>query len=222
MLRRNNSNKVIKHYAPSEWADFVRGLVSGADHEQMQQHLDGGCPECHQIEDLLARFAACAAVEAQYEPPAYALHYARSIYRLQQPEEVRILPRIIAKVVYDSFRAPPLLAGVRGQQEMTRQVLYRAGNYYLDFRLEHKQGSSEMSLVGQITDRHHPEGGVADIPVQLLSHNSVVAEARSNQFGEFQMRYRPAPSLRLYAPVQAGTEGIEIRLDKILSPHKEQ
>src|SRR5512146_1102524 len=116
------TGKTIKHYAPCEWADFVRGVSPAGDRDNMQRHLDGGCAECRQMAELLSRVAASAIDDLASGPPAYALHYVRSIYRLQQPEQVRILPRVIARVVYDSFRGP-LLAGVRGQRQMTRQVL---------------------------------------------------------------------------------------------------
>jgi len=63
--------------------------------------------------------------------PQYALRCARTIFILQQPQKVQILPRIPVRLLYDSFREP-LPAGLRTQQRLSRQALYQAGDYSLD------------------------------------------------------------------------------------------
>jgi hypothetical protein len=204
-----------RHYSETAWVDFVRGLLSAPERETMQEHLEAGCAECAKTAALLAKVTAHAGADGDYEPPDYAVHYARSLFRLQQPEEVRFRC-LMAKIVYDSFREP-LFAGMRNLQQMTRQVLYEAGSYYLDFCLEHKQGNAEISLLGQITDRERPDSGMANVPVLLLVGESVVAEARTNTFGEFRMQYKPARSLRLYSFVRPGVEGIQIQLGNLIS-----
>jgi hypothetical protein len=206
----------LKHYSTTEWVDFARGLGTQADRKDMHDHLESGCTECGRTAGLFAKVAAKAAREAEYDIPEYVLHYAHLIYRLQQPEEVRMLPHTIATLIFDSFRGP-LPAGVRSQRQMVRQVLYQAGSYFLDFRLEHERNSIEMTLMGQITNSEHPDKGIADLQVLLLSEERVIAKALSNQFGEFRLKYQAAQSLRLYAPVSEGNEGIEVPLGGILS-----
>jgi hypothetical protein len=130
---------------------------------------------------------------------------------------VKLAPGFIAKLVYDSFRAP-LLAGVRNQQQVVaHQLLYEAGPYHLDLRLQRKIGTPYVVMVGQIASREQPAIGVANVPMLLLSEHSVLSKALSNHLGEFIMEYQPSSSLRLYASVQGSSQRIEVRLGRAFS-----
>src|SRR3989454_4541513 len=166
----------------------------------MQAHLASGCRKCRQPAELLRKVAAAARRHSQVQVPDYALRCARAIFLLQQPEKVQILPRIAARLLYDSFREP-LPAGLRTQQRLSRQALYQAGDYSLDLRLENERGSSRVALVGQIENRKQPGKRLSNVPVQLLSGKQVLAQVVSNSLGEFQMEYMPSKHLRLYVPV---------------------
>ena len=190
----------MKHFDINEWVDFVRGLSPAADREQMQTHLSSGCLRCQRVADLLRRLAATAANETRYQVPRYAEHSVQSIFVLRQPEKVRILPRIAARLVYDSY-LDPLPAGVRTLQRFSHQVLYQAGDFSLDLRLEHEHGSRLVSLVGQIANRKEPGARLASVPVFLMSGKEIVSKATTSPFGEFQMEYEPKSKLRLYAAV---------------------
>lgn len=183
----------------------------------MQQHLDSGCRQCAHIKDLLERFARTTSAEAARAVPDYVTHSARAIFALQRPEKVRILPRILASLVYDSFRQP-LPAGVRAQQQLlSRQAMYEAGNYCVDLRLEHERGSAQVTMVGQILDRSQSGQPLQDVPVLLMSGRELIASAVSNEFGEFQMSYNPRTHLRLHVPVKGDGQRIEVSLKNLAS-----
>ena len=123
---------------------------------------------------------------------------------------MRLLPRTVARLVYDSFREP-LLTGVRSQKYPAHQLMYVAGPYCVDLRLEHERSSQQVRLIGQIANRECGVAGVPDVPVFLLSGNLVVTKTETNRFGEFAMEYAPRNGLRLFAPVP-GESHIEVRL----------
>ncbi len=203
----------MTHYDESKWIDFVRDLVSSRERQRMQTHLDGGCRRCNRSARLLAGAAAVAASDSRWTVPEGAQETAKAIFALRQPDKVHILPRVVARLVYDSFR-DPLPAGVRMQHRMTRQALYEAGPYSVDVRLEHERGSGLVLMVGQIASRNRPQSGLGDLAVLLMSGKAVVAKTASNQFGEFQMEYRPARRLRLYVtPVEGKGKAIEVPLN---------
>jgi hypothetical protein len=147
--------------------------------------------------------------------PEGTLRSARAFFALQRPERVRILPRVLARLVYDSF-AEPLLVGVRGRQGVTRQAMYRAGDYYLDLRMESEPKTHRVSVVGQIANHRDPERSVAHVPIVLMSDEEVVARGVSNEFGEFQLGYAPARNLRLHVPV-SDSGSIEVALNRLSS-----
>lgn len=207
----------MKHYEIENWLDFVHGLGKETDRGDMGQHLASGCEPCNSAVGMLRKIVTAAAADGAYQVPDYAVRSARAIFALQRPEKVHILPRILAKLVFDSFREP-VLAGVRGQQRITRQAMYEAGDYYVDLRMEHERGGSNVVLVGQIANRKEPGRKMADVPVLLMSGKEVLGQARSNQFGEFQMEYQPKKSLQLFVPVQQSGKQIEVRLNDLLKP----
>src|SRR5713101_6306137 len=154
----------MKHFELAEWTDFVRGLIEKSARLPLEHHLVSGCRKCRHTADLLRKLVIAARNDSQV--PDYALRCARAIFLLQQPENIQILPRIPARLLYDSFREP-LPAGLRTQQRLSRQVLYQAGDYSLDLRLENERGSPWVVLVGQIQNRKQPGKLLGEVPVLL-------------------------------------------------------
>jgi hypothetical protein len=203
-----------KHFSDAEWIDRVRGTVLAPEGEAMDLHL-AGCRPCRRSRDLFGAVAEVARSEAAYEVPEGTFRSAQAIFVLQSPERVRILPRVLASLVFDSF-AEPQLVGIRSRQRVTRQAMYRAGDYYVDLRMESQPETRRVSVVGQIANRRNPERSVAHVPVVLMSDEEVVARAVSNEFGEFQLGYAPAKHLRLHVPV-SDSASIEVALNRLRS-----
>ena len=203
----------MKHFDIATWTDFIRGLVDESARLAMERHLACGCRKCRHTADLLHKVAAAARNDSQVQVPDDVLRCARAIFRLQQPEKVQILPRIPARLLYDSFREP-LPAGVRTKQRLSRQTLYEAGDYSLALRLENERGSSRVALVGQIQDRKEPGKRLRGVPVLVASGKQVLAQAVSNSLGEFQLEYAPTKRLRLSVPVRKAGKRIEVPLSQ--------
>jgi hypothetical protein len=203
----------VKHFQVEQWVDFVRNISGKSNRVVMEQHLSE-CAECFRTVTTLRKLQRSATADSKYQIPEYAIRSARAIFALQRPEKVRILPRVLAKLVFDSFREP-LAVGVRSQQRITRQALYEAGDYSVDLRIEHERGAQTVVLVGQIINRKEPKRKMADIGVELMSGKEVLSRATSNQLGEFQMEYRPKRSLQLHVPIQQSGKRIEVRLGNL-------
>lgn len=203
----------MKHFQEEQWLDFVRGLCSKPERTAMEEHLSS-CAECAPVVKTLRKLQKATAADATYRVPEYVLHSARAIFALQRPEKVRLLPRLLAKLVFDSFQEP-LAVGVRSQQSITRQALYEAGDYSVDLRIEHERGATQVVLVGQIINRREPNLQMSGIPVVLTSGKEVVGRAVSNGFGEFQMAYAPKRSLQLQVPVPQSGKRIEVPLGNL-------
>ncbi len=201
----------MKHFDIAKWTDFVRGLCEKLAEVAIGRHLASGCRKCSHTAGLLGKLAAAVRRDLQVQVPDHALRRARAIFILQQPEKVQILPRIPARLLYDSFREP-LPAGVRTQQRLSRQALYEAGDYSLDLRWDNERGSPRVALVGQIKNRKEPSKHLGDVPVLLVSGKKLLARTVSNSLGEFQMEYSPTKHLRLYVPVRQPHKSVAVRL----------
>ncbi len=202
----------MKHFEAGQWADLVRGVAGDRERVEMEAHLASGCRICRRTAEILRDVAAMASAEGRYQLPEYAVHNARAVFVLQRPERVHLFPRIVAHLVYDSFREP-LPAGVRARHRLTRHALYEAADYSLDLRLEHQTGKSVVNLVGQIANKKDPGRAPDRLPVFLMSGKEIVARTLSNSFGEFQMEYQPRQHLGLFVQPNPGARShIEIAL----------
>jgi hypothetical protein len=199
----------MTHYEIEQWVDFSRGVASDADRPLMERHLAAGCTRCRRIVTLLQGVAAAARADTQAAPPASTVRMAKALYQPHKPE------RLIARLVYDSFR-DPLPAGVRTQDRLTRHVLYVAGEYSLDVRLEEHGAPSSATLVGQIVKRDSPAASAGDVQVMLRSRTKTVAATSCNAFGEFHMAYRPGPALQLEVSLSPSGQVLEVPLGHVM------
>ena len=203
----------MKHFTVWQLTDLARGLVeAGPARSAMETHLLG-CPRCERIVNLLRRVTATAHAEAGFEPPEHTIRYAQAIYSLYGPEKISF-PRLIARLVYDSGRAP-LPAGMRSQNRLSRHALYEAGSYCLDVQLEQQPGSGLVSLTGQLADRSKPPTSTADLPVRLMERKSLITSTLSNRLGEFRLEYAPARNLRLQLPLPSARKRLEVSLSQL-------
>jgi hypothetical protein len=200
-----------RHFDITEWADYVRNVVSADQHEQMLAHLRAGCAKCEKVQSVLARFAVICAREAAFEIPRVAEQQVKALVGLAKAPRRTALQRLWASLVYDSLNDPQPV-GVRGTHQINRQVLFHAGDYSVDLRFEHEKGSASMVLVGQIANQKAPEETLANVPVILVAGNREVTRSISNIFGEFQLEYVPESDLRLLVPLESRGQELEVLL----------
>ncbi|HET9699186.1 MAG TPA: hypothetical protein VFP40_20100, partial [Terriglobales bacterium] len=201
--------QTVKHFAIAQWADFVRGLQM-PERETMRQHLSS-CEKCAHVAGLFGRLNTVASRPEVPEVPDYLVRSAHALFALNKPEKVTV-SKVIAKLMYDSFREP-LPSGVRAQQSLTRQALYEAGDFCIDLRLDYKKGDQQVGMIGQVVNKKNPDLPSAGLPVVLKSGANWVAETSTNDHGEFQLDYQPGVRLLLHIPMDE--QYIELPLNDV-------
>ncbi len=118
--------------------------------------------------------------------------------------------RLEADLVVDTGigpRRPGMRAGDSGR----RQLLFRAGELYLDLSIHRKAGSPERALIGQIIDGGTTSRNLAGLSVALDCADGKSAETRSNGLGEFLLTSVPEGLATLAIALDRWTD-IEIPL----------
>lgn len=198
------------HYGILEWMEFARGTVPEETRSRMSSHLNEGCSDCLKIAAFFEKLANVCRDMIPDDVPESMLERARAIYPQTLQRQSRVPRRIPVELIYDSSLAPAPL-GLRASKATGCRVLYRAGNWSLDFHLEPGLQSSQISVIGQILNEGEPQS-VSHVPVALKSGAATVTETLTNQFGEFQMECKRRKSLRLSIYLERDTLFIEVPL----------
>jgi hypothetical protein len=215
----------MKHLNTGNAADLVRGIAPARHRRWMEQHLDTDCARCHELVAFVRAVAAVAQSEALWEPPAEVFERAADIFPERRARVAPLRRRLLPRLVFDSFREP-LPVGIRSRASVSRQLLYRAGSFSLDLRLDYEQGGRRVSLVGQIAPRvaeseRQPKVATPPVSVLLMDGEAILAQAPLTPFGEFHLDYEPQPRLRLRVPLGAVHTGVELPLTRLLRPRAE-
>jgi subtilisin family serine protease len=201
----------MKHFGISQWVDFARGVAAGAEAQPMRDHLAEGCGECSDLAEFSSKLAqVCEGID-EITPPEYAVRNAKAIFPAQAPARSRRTMRMPVELIYDSSLVPAP-AGLRATWQVGWQTLYRAGDCSLDLRIEPELASARASVIGQISNHVAPEQRMENIPVVVKSGRTVVAETRSNRFGEFQLEYEQDSRLQLCVYLGEGSKSFQVPL----------
>jgi hypothetical protein len=214
----------MRHYEIGAWADFVRNLLSEREKAEMEQHLASDCTECVATVDFVRQVAAAAASERAYEAASEELAVAaREIFQARGAGRlgkfVEALRVLVAQLTYDS--ASDLLPeGARAHRSATRQMMFQAGDFCLDLRLDRELNSRRVTLVGQLANPKDSQIQLAKLQVLILSGEKILTQASINEFGEFSLDYMPRPNLRLCVPINDAGVRVEVPLKSLLEEHE--
>lgn len=177
----------------------------------MQAHLESGCDECQAIAVFCGRLGeVCRAIEPVRAPDG-VVQQAKAIFQAKMVQSRKRQLRIPVELIFDSFLVPAP-AGLRASWQIGWQALYRAGECSLDLRVEPELHTGRAALIGQVSNHESPESEMTGLPVYLKSGKAVVAQTRSNRFGEFQMEYEQQKRLQLYVYLDDGARCIQVAL----------
>ncbi len=137
----------MRHHRLSEWADFVRGIVSEGAAREMREHLATGCGRCRRAAASVRRMLELAKADAGVTPPAFAERSVKALFSLHQPERRSRLPVLRLRPSADDGLAP---AGVRAARVAGQPAHYESEEYSLDLHLDVPAGTGEAVLSGQL------------------------------------------------------------------------
>jgi hypothetical protein len=213
MTKKSDMPQAARHFDITEWADYARNTLVPERHREMESHLQAGCIKCDKIKQLFSRLATVCEREKAYEIPYNVERQVKALIALANAPRSTLLQRVMAALTYDSLNDPQPV-GIRGTHQISRHVLFHAGDYSVDLRFEHEKGSASMVLVGQIANQKSPEEAMSNLPVILLAGEREVSRSISNSYGEFQMEYVPDSDLRLLVPLETRGQELEVLLGR--------
>lgn len=171
------------HYRPGEWADYVRGLRSGACAAEMQGHLETGCSPCTALHDYLTRVAATARRDRADAPSDAVLRSVKAFYAFQRGQTPA--GRTVGlRRLFDSALAPATMA-TRAAESDERQLLFESDEYTLELSVDRSPEAEEAVLRGQLLEAHGEPR--SHTPVFLMGGGEVLGRTISEEQGTFEI-----------------------------------
>lgn len=202
----------MSHPTPESWLDLARRLVPAEKAEPMERHLHEGCQRCRTTLDLWRAVSVLAVREAGFTPSEATIRSAKAMFSFQK---LRVSARVLtfAQLVFDSLREPRP-AGVRSAAPSTRHLVYNAGRFVVDMRMDLDASQRSVTLVGQVVDSKSPEKRCSNAQVVLMRANIPVVQTCANDFGEFHLEFTQDQEMKLLITVD-GDPGIAISLPAV-------
>jgi hypothetical protein len=190
----------MQHYSLEDWADFARNVAGDARKLAMHSHLETGCKHCTKLYTLWQRVDVAARRESTFQPPEAVVRTVKGLGAIHGIAKPRNASSKLAELLFDSFRSP-LLAGIRSTAAAARQLLYGAGDYRIDVRMEPQMDSEKVAVVGQVLNAVDPSKQSPSFPVILLKGKKIVSVSQTNSFGEFNLECELVEDLKLHLKV---------------------
>jgi hypothetical protein len=195
----------MRHYSLEQWVDFARNVIREDEKTKMESHLHGGCARCSKELGIWQRLQQVAKRESNYAPAKGAVGTVNVSFVSRQQRPRGETSSQAVSLLFDSLRSP-LLAGVRSAGIASRQVLYGAGTYRIDVRIEPQMDSEKVVLIGQVLNSADPEERLPELPVTLLKGRKVLAESKTRPSGEFQIECELDGGFQLMVVLPGETE----------------
>lgn len=184
----------MEHFSEQAWADFVRGFER-SEQRQLQSHLASACRDCTASHETWKRIRTVASREGLYTPPADVTRMAKLAFVGRFSPQTN--SAVFASLTFDTLRQPAL-AGIRSGAAAARQMLYETEGVAVDLRFDHSPALKLIHVTGQILDKREPHGAIRNAAVTVWTPNGLpVAEARTNDFGEFRLQFESQEALKL-------------------------
>jgi hypothetical protein len=187
----------MKHFTSEEWIDFANEAVAKGRRQEMERHLQEGCPRCEKVASLWQKVRQTAKSAAECQPPESAVRIAKAGFSAGWREGKPAKVPGLVEVLFDSF-LQPLVEGARSEAVSgMRQMLYRADPYQVDLQIEAKPGANKLVVTGQLLDLRNPDAPGRDVPVIISNLRGHIVQTVTNEFGEFREEIRSSSDLEL-------------------------
>jgi hypothetical protein len=190
----------MTHYMRREWINYVRQTVTEEQRASMAQHLATGCGSCAQ--DVVASTEITFSLVSDESPNDG-----------QSDQDAAAYWGAIAATIYDSF-VDESAAGTRGLGDTARYLLFQVGPLQIDVCLKRKDRAALATLTGQIADTRHADAQFPGAVVRVMNGGALLAETRTNQFGEFTVDYDPQISPKICLRIAQQRE-VAIQIAKV-------
>jgi hypothetical protein len=138
----------------------------------LQAHMSSGCETCAENHRWLTELVAVTAKDDSFDFLEETIAWSVAQFRAASAAAPS-RRQILAKLIFDNI-LPLRTVEVRSMAApaVSRQMLYQAGGFDIDLRIEQLEGTSMILILGQIASAGKKPGELAGMSVELARHGS--------------------------------------------------
>lgn len=190
-------NRPSRHLDPRRALDYLDGLLPAAERREVEEHLGGPCPDCHERLSQLGWLLQRMRRDRTPEVPAWLHERALAAFEpAPRGGETAGLIEALARLVFDS-RTSPVPAGARRAVGEARRLRFELDGAGLELEIE-----SEDS--GLVTVRGRLEGAEPELAVIEVAAEGERLAARPDSNGVFLLERVPAGVIHVAVVTPAG------------------
>ena len=151
---------------------LIRGTMDAGPKSALQAHMSSGCRTCAENHRWLTETLAATAEDDSFDFSEETIAWSVAQFKAASasaPSKMQIL----ARLVFDNLLLTRTVE-VRSMAApaVSRQMLYQAGGYDVDLRVEQFEAASAVLIMGQIVGTAKKPGELAGLSVELMRHDS--------------------------------------------------
>jgi len=197
---KHGARSCVTHLPFGNLVDYVRGLGTSADREQVRLHLVS-CPPCERSSSRLMRLAEIAGAEMDCSAPDDVVDEAIALFTSDPSSRQAVSD--VSRLMVDSSRRAAYGGVEPGDRGRLRFLRFEAAGGEIDVHLLFIEESLGVSVAGQISAGTTDWPLDAEVSVHRQAGEPPIAQTRANISGLFQLRY-DAPAAGLLHFVIAG------------------
>jgi hypothetical protein len=209
------------HFDDQRWVDFVRGIAAEAVQKEMQTHLDSGCPSCRATFSWMGSVATLAAADSAILVPEDVVQKARELF-VASPAPAgwietleSIAAELISEVRWDWQPTGVRSGGASAETPVGDRLLFRAGDYAVDLKIEPPSVSDAGEIIGQIANQVDQQENLEGVVVQMVVLGRTLGETATNRFGEFLIEYPTGKKATLRLALKHRGQRIDLPLKAV-------
>jgi len=186
-----------RHLDPRTSLDYLEGLLPGQRRREVEEHLGGPCPGCHDLMRDLGLTVERMRRDRTPEVPAWLHERALAVFRPTVSEPaVAGLMETIARLIFDSWAAP-LPAAARRAVGEARRLGFELDGYTIEIEIE-PESAGLLTLRGRLAG---PDPMLCAIEVTAEAERFIVLP---DAHGAFLLERVPAGVLNVVVSTPAG------------------
>jgi len=191
--------------------------LDAARSAEIKAHFSTGCSACSENYRLMQNLLALTAGDDSFAFPEDTIQWTVNQFKAASA----MAPwgrQFLAQLIFDSF-SPARQAAVRSSPArslLSRQMLFRAGDYDIDVRLEAAERDPFLQWIGQILNKQNEQDGAGGLDVHLVrlpepAGPMIDLQTATDSRGMFRLTDVPAGEYDLEIRVPEG----EVRIRRI-------